>query len=588
MIRWNFIVPRVLILLLLAVTFRIGLNPAISWLTTQSLQSVFKSKVEIGATRTGLFPPRLQYEGIRIADPRKGKHRRNLFEADQINFLVDGNSLLRRRTVIKDGSVNGIVLNTERDAPGHLDRHHQQTLQTSKKSNDLSEWIGTTSLRIQDGAISLMAELEIVRESSVLREIWQEEYNELQSQLDQLVVTHQRIATQATKMDNPLRDMASLEASITEAREATELLVSLRAKASSLPKRFDADLASLKQAKENDLGKLLLYVPNHFDVTRDFGRERMLDVVRYLILDAKNYIQHGERIANLTLVAPKSERMRGNNYPLDSNNHPNFLIRHCHISGLVRHEGEDLLMKGTIENLANTSALLRKPSRIKFSVEGKKLFHVEYAKRETTDRGISQVTLHWPQGSALSNTLNSTDRIGLQAKSNRDELWIQVRKEYSTSENRYSGRLISKQSGVEIKISPKPEYSELLGIRSIQENLAKIEQIEIDASFHGDDGELEFKFDSNLDQAIKSASTAALQMQAEHTKKRLSAEISKRYQQEVFELTQWITASQSELNHEITSIDQKIDAMKRSLVKETGNAEAYLSRLRGNLRPSTK
>ena len=73
MIRWRFLVTRLLIVAVVLVLILIGLKPVAHFVTVNSLQKATGAKVEIGDTSVGLFPPKITYRDFRIADPRAEK-----------------------------------------------------------------------------------------------------------------------------------------------------------------------------------------------------------------------------------------------------------------------------------------------------------------------------------------------------------------------------------------------------------------------------------------------------------------------------------------------------------------------------------
>ncbi len=82
MIRWRFVLTRFVVIVAVLVLLRWGLGPVANYVTIRGLESVTGAKVEIAKTRVGLFPPRVQYVDLHIADPRDGKEMRDAFRAD--------------------------------------------------------------------------------------------------------------------------------------------------------------------------------------------------------------------------------------------------------------------------------------------------------------------------------------------------------------------------------------------------------------------------------------------------------------------------------------------------------------------------
>ena len=49
-------------------------------------------QVDIKETRVGLFPPRIHFSEVQVADPRDDKEMRDAFRADSIDLVMDGNA----------------------------------------------------------------------------------------------------------------------------------------------------------------------------------------------------------------------------------------------------------------------------------------------------------------------------------------------------------------------------------------------------------------------------------------------------------------------------------------------------------------
>ena len=69
MIRWRFVLTRLIVVVAVLALLSLGLGPVASYVTVRGLESATGAKVEIAKTRVGLFPPRIQYVDFAVADP---------------------------------------------------------------------------------------------------------------------------------------------------------------------------------------------------------------------------------------------------------------------------------------------------------------------------------------------------------------------------------------------------------------------------------------------------------------------------------------------------------------------------------------
>ena len=107
MIRWRYVSTRLFVLLAVLMLLRWGLGPVANFLTIRGLQSITGAKVEIAQTRVGMFPPRVHYTDLRVADPRSDKQMRDVVRAESVNLVIDGDALMHRRWVARDGRITG-------------------------------------------------------------------------------------------------------------------------------------------------------------------------------------------------------------------------------------------------------------------------------------------------------------------------------------------------------------------------------------------------------------------------------------------------------------------------------------------------
>ena len=134
-------------------------------------------------------------------------------------------------------------------------------------------------------------------------------------------------------IQNPLRDLPELQRTLARARNARSELGSVHRAIDSLPNRLQADLVRLDQAKQIDLAKVDQYVPGDLASSGDLGVEMLGDAVRDQIQQIRSYLDSGRTLANYTVVAPESVRIRGVDHDLNPQPSPGLLVRRCEVNG---------------------------------------------------------------------------------------------------------------------------------------------------------------------------------------------------------------------------------------------------------------
>ncbi|QDT02861.1 hypothetical protein K227x_12400 [Rubripirellula lacrimiformis] len=579
MIRWRFVLTRLIVVVAVVFLLGWGLGPLAKYITVRGVEMVTGAKVEIAQTSVGLFPPSVHYEDVRIADPRDDKEMRDAIRAESVDLVIDGQALMQRRWVASDGRITGLQIGSHRETSGHI-----ETTEVVDDSDDgpslLGQLLGAQVDKLGDQAEGLVDDLETLRRSKQIRQRWETEYDAMVVRARQLEQKIRSIRDRARGIDNPLRDWVEIERTLAEAKAARADLAAVRQSIDALPGRLQSDLASLDEAKQIDIAKVDQYVPGDLSNASDFGVEIITDAVRDQIQQIKSYLDGGRALANYTVVAPESVRVRGVDHDLERVSKPNLMIRHCEVSGLMRASGNVYSMTGMVDNMTPTPELLGEPTRARLRLEGPEVVRVEYVRDRRNHANVDLVTLHWPEMEAKSMRIGNPAEAGLAINGGKRELWVQVRTEGDLIE----GRLVSKQTGVQMDLNVDPKFNDAAGVVSMRDSLAAVDRIEIDASFAGTWRDMDMKLNTNLGQVMRRASQDAIDGQIRETKQKMTAKIEKAHAEQTIALRQWLGSQTTEARSLLASADKSIEEMSSKVLSEVGDAEALLgSRLRSAL-----
>jgi uncharacterized protein (TIGR03545 family) len=581
MIRWRFVITRLVIVLVVIALLGWGLAPVAKYVTVRALESVTGAKVEIAATSIQLFPPRIHHQGLAIADPRSGKEMRDWIRADTIDFAIDGDALLHRRWVASNGRISGLQIGSQRQTSGHYEPQDDgEPLSASDTPSVLSRLLSSAADAGGDQADAIINESETVRRSKEIREQWEKEYDSLVVRARKLETQIRTVRDEARGIENPLRDWPMMEKTLAQARQARSELMNVRQAIDALPDRLQADLARLDEAKQIDLAKIDQYVPGDLSQSSDFGIDVLTQAVRDQVQQIRGYLDSGRELAGYTVVAPESERQRGVDFELDPVARPQLTIRRCQIDGLLRSGGDTYTMTGIVENLTPTPQLLVEPTRARLRLEGPEILRVEFIRDRRRGSDVDMLTLHWPQTEAKSLRLGNEHDAGISIDGGQRELWVQVQ----SQGERLKGRLVSKQTGVAMNLSLDPKYANTPAAKSLQSSLATVDRIEIDANFDGTWSDLDLNLNTNLGQIFRRATQEAIDGQIRASREQLAARVQQVHLENSLELRQWLGSQQSEARSLLASADKSIEEMSQKVMNEMGDADAYLGKLRSAIR----
>lgn len=578
MIRWRFVLTRLIVVVAVLMLLRWGLGPVVSYVTARGIQSATGAKVDIGKARVGLFPPRIQYVDVQVADPRDGKDMRDAIRADSIDLVIDGEALLHRRWVASNGRISGLQIGSRRETSGALEPSSSSDAEDTGPSM-LSQLLGAQSDKLTDQAEGVIADLETLKRSKQIRERWEGEYAAMVTRAKELETKIRSIRDRARGIDNPLRDYVELERTLSEATQAHNDLKAVRAALDRLPEQLQIDLALLDEAKRIDIAKVDQYVPGDLTNASEFGVDIITDAVRDQIAQVKSYLDGGRTLANYTVVAPETFRVRGFDHDLNRVDRPELMIRRCEVGGLMRAGGDVYAMTGIVENLTPSPRLLDEPTRARLRLEGPETLRVEYVRDRRLDANVDLLTLHWPEMEAKPMRLGKTGEAKLAVNGGKRELWIQVR----TEGDRVDGRFVSKQTDVQMDLSVDSKFDSAAGIVSLRNSLAAVDRIEVDATFAGTWKDMDLNLNSNLGQVMRRATQDAVDDQVKETKARLAAKVESVHAKQATELRQWLGQQAGAARELIASADSSIEEMRRKVLSKVGDSkevEMLGSRLR--------
>lgn len=576
MIRWRFVLSRMTIVVVVIVLLRWGLGPVANFVTIRGIEAATGAKVEIGETRVGLFPPSIHYSDVHIADPRRDKEMRDAVTADSIEFSLDGDALLHRRLIARNGRISGLQVGASRETSGHIDRENEPASQSDGPSM-LSHLLAGTSDYISNQADAIVDDSETVRRGKEIRDRWEQQYKDLILRARKLEKQISDVRDRTRGIDNPLRDWPEFERTLADARDARNDLLAVQQELNALPQRLQVDLVQLNEAKQIDIEKADKFVPGNLSNTSEFGVDIMAEAIRTQIQQVRSYMDGGRAIAGMTVVAPELSRIRGYNHDLERLHRPQVMIRRCEIGGVLRSNGDIYTMTGIVENMTPTPELLDEPTRTRLKLDGPETLRVEFVRDRRGTSNIDMLTVHWPAMDAESIHLGNDHNAGIAVEGGQRELWVQLR----TEDDQIEGHLVSKQTGVRMELNVDPKLAQTAAVVSLRESLSAVDRIEVDARFAGTWKDINLKMNTNLNQIMRRASKDAIDGQVRATREYLAGRINKIHAEQTAQLRDWLGKQQGEALSLLASADKSIEEMSAKVFSEVGSADKYLGKLRG-------
>ena len=578
MIRWRFVVTRLLIVAAVLLLVGLGMGPVAKLVTVKGLQSATGAKVEIGKADVGLFPPRIRYQNFRVADPRDAKAMRDAFRADAIELELDGEAILHRRWVARQGSITGLQIGAKRDTSGHFGGENEdlEAASLSDKPGVLSHLLGGITAQLGEQAEQAAKDLETVRRSQEIRTRWESEYELLAERAKTLEKKVREFKANAREIENPLRDWERIGTTVGLADETRAELKSILAALDALPSRFQADVATLQQAKQADLDRIDQYVPGDLADSKNFGIDLISEAVQKQVATIRDYWEGGRTLANYTIVAPENDRGRGVDIDLLGNNRlPEILVRRCSVQGMMRADGNAYSLTGTVENLTPSPTLLDQPLRAQLQLDGPQVVNVDYIRDRRDQSDVDRLTIHWPQSNAPTVQLGDDRHAMVSLAGGKREVWVQMRSEG----DQVQGRFVSRQTGVRLGLDVDSKYDTLPATEALRESLAGVDSVTIDAGFEGTWEKLSMHMDTNLGNVLRDAADDAVHRQLIASKQQMTEKVQRAFEQEQTKLTTWFQQKEIDAQSLTAKADVLLEDLGKKLLDGVDSSEVTIGRM---------
>ena len=562
MIRWQYVVPRAMVICLLGALVYFGSEPALHWTVIQSLQSVTGAKVEVERIGLDWSQGQLAVEQIHVANPNRDME--NLFQADQCILDLDLKRLLHKEIVVESAQVNHIQFNTPRTRSGALDETERSSgigpwlatrLQESA-SSQVENWLDGLQMRAVDEIESNSQTLQLIKQ---VEQQWRGRYEQQRQRvaaIQRKITTLRQLIKQPSR--NPLRDIERVQQALKEMESLQNELKFARQELSELDKRFRQDQQSIQQAVHKD-------------------RKQLQDAVDYLRLDGRNaselllgaekakYVQETMdwvRWFRNSIPDPERDfypqRGRGENVVFAGwNPRPRFHIQTAELSGVGIIGGQRYLVEGTASDLSSQPDLLGEPTRFQLSAQGPKSISIDAVLDRRGDQPRDTFDFELPATEFPGRTLGTEDTLVLQVSPGQVQTSIHV----EILDQTISGKVLVQSSGVRLSLQHLDQrFSDPMLVQGVNGRLADIDEFEFEISFSGNQESVSANLSSKLGNQVASAfGDAANQI--------VKANVQKQQQRFASIVEQEYNALQEKHVQELRSLLQLVDGDVRHIAE---------------------
>lgn len=541
--RWQYVVPRLAVVVVVVLTVRFCLDPAIRWAIVFSGESAIGAKVEVADVNTSLRGGELTITGLAAANP--GKPMRNLVESSQIRLEIDGAQLLRKRVVVHDGRIEGLKFDSERTASGALeilpdaaDEPSSLDPMFAAAQETAAGWFDDLTGRMEQDLLGSLATPQMVEE---LQRRWPEQYKALKSRADDLRAKSKQIeATFREAKKNPLRGMQQVE-ELRKQLAATEAeLRTTLAEIKALPDQAKADRAAIDVARKQDEQFLREHLKLSGIDPDELNRYLLGETASGYLEQSAWWIDQAQRFIPKNRVAAPT-RTRGVNVLFAGRRQPAMLIERIELAGDARLDGQAMAFTGLLTDVASEPQLHERPLQLSIrstgAVDGQ--LTVELDRR--TGIAHDSLVIDVPKLNLAHRTLGRADKLAVTVAPGSASLKADIR----LDGDQLVGTIELNQSSMLAAQTPALHDDRIAAV--IQESLTGVDRLEAKIALAGTLKRPSIKIESNVGPQLAAGVSDAVKNYLTDRKDRLMAKVQGQVDEQLGKLQAERDKAQQEL-----------------------------------------
>lgn len=476
MIRWSYLVPRLLVAAALVVAVSIGLDPFVKWSVIRAGQAMTGAKVDIDSWRSTFRTGDVRVRGIAVANPNHPD--RNWFEIEEADLSFDTRSLLMGRFVVRDGQVRGLRIDGERATSGALPQHERTTDALSGKP--LVEWLADLKRLLRDPVVNEMRSVVVARE---LMERWPREYEAAAAEVKDV---QQRVRTLRTNFEEarhkPLDHLDAVRRVVTDVATIRGDLERLRLKANDLVVRANEDRKRVELARRTDIDRIEQALK-----IASLDAER---VTEYLLgpelapyaSDLVEWVRWSKEWLDVAGDPPRPARLRGRDIEFPRvPPAPDWWIQRIAVAGELSLGNRPTAFEGVLTGLTNRQSITGEPTRFSARIEGLHPARFD-AVADNRDGSLKHtVTFDCPSLALGRRAMGKADGVLVTLDEGNARLWMRV----ELADRQVNGRIVWKQDEIRFGASVAEELGGPRTARFLSTALARATHLHAQVDLRG-------------------------------------------------------------------------------------------------------
>ena len=542
MIRWSYVIPRLVMAVGICLIIGFGLNPAVHYTLVFWGQSATSAKVEIGDVDASLLGTRVCLRDLRIADPRRPM--KNLIQAEEVSLDLEANALLRQRFIVQEGIISGLRIDTERRTSGKLDSagHGNWNLSAGNLPELSLEWLDQLGGVLQGRMEEEIGQLESVQLANDLVQRWPAEYEQLEERIELLKARIDRIRVLfGAGTGDLLQNINAYRDALGELEAVQEELVALGTQIDGLPRRALQDRDAVVAAGQRDA----LYIRQRvetFSVDAQSLSQYLLErELRDRVTALANWIGWARR--NLAATDDSIEPARGRGLDVvfaGARRYPDFLVCRLAIDGEAEIGRENFHFLGMVSGLTHQPKVHGEPAVVQVALTGPATVRMEVVVDRTGDTPHDRFVINCPNLKIPERQIGREEQFAVTVSPGSVHVWMSV----DLTGDELSGQFLLKQDSVELRPQIAEQSAAGHLAADLEAVLGKVQSLEIAADLNGTLDDPRWQFQSNLGPQLAEGLNSAVRRQLEDRRDQLAQLAASRIDQELARLEDLVHAGQ--------------------------------------------
>ena len=432
MIRWHYLVPRLVILALLMVLVWISADPLLKYAIVKSTESVTGAKVDVGQVKTSLFEGKIYISDLAITDPRDPM--RNLLQADVAYLKMDPRRLLHKELIVEHGHSKQVMFGSPRTISGELKGRQYNTPMQPELQNVFVRNAAPINSKLwldqyqTPSLLSAERDLEITKVAASVKQKWRPIF---EAQLHKITLARAQLETLPRIDDgqivNPLRDLEMNQQQRNKIQQLREDIAEARTELGQLKTAAEADRQLIAQAGERDgqmVGSMIqatMTDPN--SLTQILLQNQQQEYASEVI----SWVQWFRN----SLPNPEADFLdgegRGTNIAFTGQTaRPRFLVKTLDLSGQGSLAGQHHTFAGVLTNMTNEPMLHNEPTKFNLRAQGNHHLIVDCTLDRREPVWKDRMIVKCPELDAPSQMLGNSESLEIELADSRIQVDLDI------------------------------------------------------------------------------------------------------------------------------------------------------------------